>query len=115
MLWRKLKYDPFHESALLCIQGITISEFSAAHMIIVTQWAVLRKNIKTKCGPMVIQMIDAKVEVRFSLHFTLAGRHIHAGFQLRFPSFLNENIHWRDWRGFLCLFVGFLCCILVKY
>lgn len=115
MLWRKLKYDPFHESALLCIQGITISEFSAAHMIIVTQWAVLRTNIKTKCGPMVIQMIDAKVEVLFSLHFTLAGRHIHAGFQLRIPSFLNENIHWRDWRGFFCLFVGFLCCILVKY
>lgn len=37
-------------------------------MIIVTQWAVLRTNIKTKCGAMLIQMVDTKVEVLFSLH-----------------------------------------------
>lgn len=49
---RKLKYDPFHESALLGIQGITISDFSVAQiMIIVTQWAVQRTNIKTSVVP----------------------------------------------------------------
>lgn len=101
MLWRKLKYDPFHESALLCIQGITISEFSTTHMITVTQWDVLRMISKEKCGPTVIQMVDAKVEVLFSVHFILASRDIHADFRLSIPSYLNENTHWQGSRGCL--------------
>lgn len=64
-------------------------------------------RILKQSGPMVIQMIDAKVEVLFSLHFTRASRNIHAGFQLRIPSFLNENIHWHHWRGFFGCLLAF--------